>query len=54
MSRTPNTAKRRPERGGYRGCALAAMELEGRLTAHSDGAGKGATFLPIQGKEATL
>lgn len=53
MSRTPNTAKRRPERGGYR----AAMELEGRPTAHSDGAGKGATLtleLPIQGKEATL
>ncbi len=29
---------------GLHSCALAAVEMKGRLTAHSDGAGQGATF----------
>jgi len=41
---------------GLHSCVLAAKEMGGSLTAHSDGAGKGATFtleLPLQGQEAT-
>jgi signal transduction histidine kinase len=42
---------------GLHSCVLAAKEMGGSLTAHSDGPGKGATFaleLPIQVEEETL
>jgi signal transduction histidine kinase len=40
---------------GLHSCALAAGQMGGALTAHSDGPGKGATFtleLPIDGTQA--
>jgi two-component system, NtrC family, sensor kinase len=41
---------------GLHSCALAARQMGGTLTAHSDGPGRGATFtleLPIDGAEAS-
>jgi PAS domain S-box-containing protein len=41
---------------GLHSCALAARQMGGTLTAHSDGPGRGATFtleLPIEGAKAT-
>jgi signal transduction histidine kinase len=42
---------------GLHSCALAAMEMEGSLTVHSDGPGQGATFsleLPFRAARDSL